>query len=377
MASTLTDKPQKTNKVMDDYQHMLALARIRIGELQAKIKDEFGVDVRMGVELELFGESKSKRTTRPLDVEKLRTIMADIPFFTEAVHDTTDNSTIRKSQYKMITTVMGINLCVDPNNATPSIAAIFAPVVMNFICKKMAQQYEVKFDNVDPRHYKFGSLTTLADSLHQAKATIDAHAKELGAEAITYSSKRYINTAGIHTCPSLHVNVSLWKGKDTNLMANTDIKQACTQALLDMQHQGGLMMLTSHNAYNTALKKGISRPNNVAASSVKSGKTITHRGGRDPQSQYLENRLPRASSVPELAILSTLAAMYEGLHRHRLQTTHDIVTLDIANRSIAKGMDESVARFNQFSMLHALIGPELTKAIQTVYAREATTSPAL
>ncbi len=350
------DFPQDTSPAKAEA---LQLARARIVELQSKIKSEYGLDVRCGIELEFNGAKGGH--AKLLHTSVLKGIMKDVPFFTEAVNDS-KNDSMQNLIAAIGTPIAGL-IGASESVACAAVMSAVAIAFIKIIPGTIARQYEVKFDTYDKDGKIFGDLSELSQSVRSTRALLNEQEskKALGVRDVNFHSRKYYNPLrlGYASCLSMHVNMSLWEKDGKNVTSDADINRNCGQAILDMQHEAALGMINTKNAYDIALPKGFCGPKTIDISTKKGGYTLSDRGWNGTDSKRHENRMPRADSDPEFAIVTSLGALYEGLQRHASEQKDGITTADIADRAIPKSLDEAVERFGKSQICERVLGKDL------------------
>ncbi|MBY0406871.1 MAG: glutamine synthetase [Rickettsiales bacterium] len=340
--------------------HVRALAIERIGEFEKKIEAEFGMKVHAGVELEFFGEKG--RRAKHLSVDKLKEALKGVPLVQNVVNDMYIFS--NKATGPVVGTVVAGGLIISGKDPTLSVGSGLFSGGYALLVKHFARQYEVTLTNKQGEDYH--PLASLAASVETVKEHLSSNKGAIGVDAISFQSKWYPHTLSYQTAPSQHVNVSLWKDK-ANMLSDIRVHNACEHALLDMQHDGALLMLTTRNAYDN-LHKGYRPPAGVRLGGKSDGGSLSRRGVIADDKRF-ESRLPRADSDPYLAMLANVAALYEGLQRmqaHGEKAMGPAVT----QRALPRDMYEAYNRFDESEMCKRLLGPKLHEAVLALFDKE-------
>lgn len=338
--------------------HVRKLASAKIKELEQKIEDEFGLKVQTGVELEFFGEKKKR--AKHFSESNLDFILRDIPFYETVGNDL--GWATKPMARPRAAVIMGAGMYA----STPTepwigvVSGMFGAAYFQLI-RHFARQYEVKLNNTQNGEY--ASLVDLADSVETVKERLVQGAAAMGMDDVSFESKHYPHTLNYQTCPSMHVNLSLWTKDGKNALTDPKLHAACQSAILDMQHDGSLLMLTTRNAYES-LQKGYQPPGEIAVGHKTGGKSLAWRGMFEKAKRF-ESRLPRADADPYLTLLGNLAGLYEGLLRTK-QTGVEAPQ----NRPIPRDMYEAYNRFDESTLCKRLLGDELHEATLKLFDKE-------
>lgn len=342
--------------------HIKRLATERIQFFEQKLRDEFGMTVQAGIELEFFGE-KGKRA-KHLSTKKLQSVLKDIPFIENVKNDT--GWPANAKLIPALSTLTGVGMYAT-DTSSPSLGVVSGLLIAGImgVTNYFSRQYEVTFNNTTSDGSR-RSLSELADAVVQTRETLESHANDIGVNSVSFESKRYPHTLRYRTAPSMHVNLSLWSGEKKNALTDKETHDACEQAILDMQYESGLVMLGTRNAYE-ALKSGYNRTEHIKAGSKNFGNSLARRGSSEEEKRY-ESRLSRADTDPHLTLLASVAALYEGLRRNR--DGHQKEAPQPDSRPLPRDMYEAYSRFDESEMTKQLFGAELHEAVLKLFDKE-------
>jgi hypothetical protein len=342
--------------------HIKRLAAERIHFFEQKIRDEFGLNIQAGVELEFFGEKGKK--AKHLSTKKLRSVLSDVPFMQDVKNDLGWTSNAKLIPAVSSITGLGMYATDTDSPSLGIVSGLFVGAYMSAI-SYFSRQYEVTFNNITSDGVRH-SLSDLADTVIKTRETLEAHAQDIGVKSVSFESKYYPHTVGFRTAPSMHVNLSLWSEQKTNMLTDKEIHDACERALLDMQYESGLVMLGTRNAYES-LKEGYNRTQQISAGRKMNGNSLARRGKTEEDKRY-ESRLPRADTDPHLTLLASVAALYEGLCRKRDGHAQAQETQD--SRALPRDIYEAYNRFDESEMTKRLFGAELHEAVLKLFDKE-------
>lgn len=257
------------------------VAREGILLLEKEAARRFGIEFRIGVELEGWAISDLFEYGSPIDTRKISSLFSDV--------------------------------------------AVGESIVKSFI----------KESGMDRLHKKYEFITNVLSPIEAAMAA--KKIKDLAVrEAANYGLDGFSfddfqeNVMSRYRTAGMHINISLWRNEEPLFLVESRgpivfsdlMTHASNWKSLLVQRDAFFCVVMNDNGFKRLEEGGAVLPNSISAAAMVMGQSMAlrhstkRRGGRPflkPEEVRIENRLPGASANPFLAVLTTMASIYAGI----------------------------------------------------------------
>lgn len=260
-------------------------AKRQIAVLEKKLREEYGISVRCGVELEFFVEDANELPFSGLSEKQLKAAVEHIPQIERVYKET------------------GFG------NAFNS-------------------KFEITFKPDAP-----GAMAATVDEIKQS---LPGLLKNAGVGAVNFAPAPHNEQFQIpKNTTGLHINISLWDNNSMPLFFDslhpdkeTRLLRHCAFSLMQFQRNAFMAFVPTEDSFSRLSVARPAIPKSIAVGDKDYGTSVFIRSADHqlkslPSLMRLENRLPGGDADPYVAIAATLAAMYHAVKTNLVPLMRD------------------------------------------------------